>query len=155
MSQENAHARRSFWFIYTERSYRDWIRRHIIFHGMKDRAELFIRGEKNKKKALSFRSVLHKTINNNWSRWADSNRWLTHYECVALPTELHRPPWYHHDTDLLTVSWNFIYPPAFQLLYSLYNFLTFHFESAALPNWAISAFCSFPALGTLTPHCLW
>jgi hypothetical protein len=27
-----------------------------------------------------------------WCRWTDSNRRPTHYECVALPTELHR----HH-----------------------------------------------------------
>lgn len=42
------------YYIHTEHSYRGWVRRYIIFHGMKDRLELFIRGEKNKKKTRAF-----------------------------------------------------------------------------------------------------
>ena len=35
------------------------------------------------RRAMCLRSI-------RWCRWTDSNRRPTHYECVALPTELHR-----------------------------------------------------------------
>lgn len=39
--------------IHTERSYCDWVKRFIFFHGIKDRAELFVDGEKKIESFLS------------------------------------------------------------------------------------------------------